>query len=71
MQQMLSMMNQVDTLEVQDSSQIIIEPEEIDIVDNQVDSMNIIAEGTEIIAKPEESVNVDNNETVKDTIIEN
>ena len=33
--------------------------------------MNIIAEGTEIIAKPEESVNVDNNETVKDTIIEN
>ena len=68
---MLSMMNQVDTLEVQDSSEIIIEPEEIDIVDNQVDTMNIIAEGTEIIAKPEESVNVDNNETVKDTIIEN
>ena len=68
---MLSMMNQVDTLEVQDSSEIIIEPEKIDIVDNQVDSMNIIAEGTEIIAKPEESVNVDNNETVKDTIIEN
>ena len=64
-------MNQVDTLEVQDSSEIIIEPEKIDIVDNQVDSMNIIAEGTEIIAKPEESVNVDNNETVKDTIIEN
>ena len=71
LQQMLSMMNQVDTLEVQDSSEIIIEPEKIDIVDNQVDSMNIIAEGTEIIAKPEESVNVDNNETVKDTIIEN
>ena len=71
LQQMLSMMNQVDTLEVQDSSEIIIEPEEIDIVDNQVDTMNIIAEGTEIIAKPEESVNVDNNETVKDTIIEN
>ena len=64
-------MNQVDTLELQDSSEIIIEPVEIDIVDNQVDTMNIIAEGTEIIAKPEESVNVDNNETVKDTIIEN
>jgi len=71
LQQMLSMMNQVDTLEVQDSSEIIIEPEEIEIVDNQVDTMNIIAGGTETTEKPEESVDVDNIETVEDTIIEN
>ena len=71
LQQMLSMMNQVDTLEVQDSSEIIIEPEEIEIVDNQVDTMNEIAGETEIIAKPEESVDVNNKETVEDTIIEN
>ena len=71
LQQMLSMMNQVDTLEVQDSSEIIIEPEEIEIVDNQVDTMNVIVGETEIIAKPEESVDVDNKETVEDTIIEN
>ena len=71
LQQMLSMMNQVDTLEVQDSSEIIIEPEEIEIVDNQVDTMNVIAGETETIAKPEESVDVDNKETVEDTIIEN
>tara|TARA_B100000678_G_scaffold38426_1_gene28156 strand:- start:14 stop:1090 length:1077 start_codon:yes stop_codon:yes gene_type:complete len=71
LQQMLSMMNQVDTLEVQDSSEIIIEPEEIEIVDNQVDTMNVIAGGTETTEKPEESVDVDNIETVEDTIIEN
>ena len=71
LQQMLSMMNQVDTLEVQDSSEIIIEPEEIEIVDNQVDTMNVIAGETETIAKPEELVDVDNKETVEDTIIEN
>ena len=71
LQQMLSMMNQVDTLEVQDSSEIIIEPEEIEIVDNQVDTMNVIAGETETIPKPEESVDVDNKETVEDTIIEN
>jgi hypothetical protein len=40
-------------------------------VDNQVDTMNIIATGTEIIVKPEESVDVDNKETVEDTTIEN
>jgi hypothetical protein len=61
----------VDTLEVQDSSEIIIEPEEIEIVDNQVDTMNVIAGGTETTEKPEESVDVDNIETVEDTIIEN
>ena len=71
LQQMLSMMNQVDTLEVQDSSEIIIEPEEIEIVDNQVDTMNVIAGGTETTEKPEKSVDVDNIETVEDTIIEN
>ena len=71
LQQMLSMMNQMDTLEVQDSSEIIIEPEEIEIVDNQVDTMNVIAGETETIPKPKESVDVDNKETVEDTIIEN
>jgi len=71
LQQMLSMMNQVDTLEVQDSSEIIIEPAEVEIVDNQADTMNAIAGETEIIAKPEESVDVNNKETVEDTIIEN
>jgi len=71
LQEMISMMNQVDTLEVQDSTETILEPEEIEIVDNQVDTMNVIAGGTEMIVKPEESVNVNNNETVEDTIIEN
>ena len=33
--------------------------------------MNVIAGETETIAKPEESVDVDNKETVEDTIIEN
>jgi hypothetical protein len=33
--------------------------------------MNAIARETEIIAKPEESVDVNNKETVEDTIIEN
>jgi hypothetical protein len=65
------MMNQVDTLEVQDSSEIIIEPAEVEIVDNQADTMNAIAGETKIIAKPEESVDVNNKETVEDTIIEN
>jgi transcriptional/translational regulatory protein YebC/TACO1 len=68
---MLSMMNQVDTLEVQDSSEIIIEPDEIEIVNEQMDTMKVIAGGTEIIVKPEESVDVNNKETVEDTIIEN
>jgi len=71
LQEMLSMMNQVDTLEVQDSSEIIIEPDEIEIVNDQMDTMKVIAGGTEIIVKPEESVDVNNKETVEDTIIEN
>jgi len=72
LQQMLSMMNQVDKMGVQDSSaEIFAEPEVIVEVDNQVDTMNIIATGTEIIVKPEESVDVDNKETVEDTTIEN
>jgi transcriptional/translational regulatory protein YebC/TACO1 len=69
---MISMINQVDTMGVQDSSaEIFAEPEVIVEVDNQVDTMNIIATGTEIIVKPEESVDVDNKETVEDTTIEN
>jgi len=72
LQQMISMINQVDTMGVQDSSaEIFAEPEVIVEVDNQVDTMNIIATGTEIIVKPEESVDVDNKETVEDTTIEN
>ena len=59
-------------MEVQDSSsEIFVEPTEIVEVDNQVDTINIIATGTEIIAKPEESVGVNNKETVEDTTIEN
>ena len=64
-------MNQVDTLEVLDRSEIIIEPDEIEIVDDQVDTMNAIVGGIETIVKPEESVDVNNIETVEDTIIDN
>ena len=71
LQEMLLMMNQVDTLEVQDSSEIIIEPDEIEIVNEQMDTMKVIAGGTEIIVNPEESVDVNIKETVEDTIIEN
>ena len=72
LQQMISLINQVDTMEVQDSSsEIFVEPMEILEVDNQVDTINIIATGTEMIAKPEELVGVNNKETVEDTTIEN
>jgi tetratricopeptide (TPR) repeat protein len=72
LQQMLSMMNQVDTLDMLDSGvEIIAKTEEIVVVDFQVDTMKIIEKDTEIIAKPEELVDVDNKETVEDTTIEN